>query len=123
MEKALWSVARAVEGLASGQAAITKELAKIRKSTLRSEEHFELITDNVKSLADSMEMFTRGDRYLRIREMGKLEVPEGPEYALRKTRRRLESLEQQGKEPEREPEVEPGVELEVVPIDIDMTIQ
>jgi len=76
MEKALWSVARAVEGLASGQAAITKELAKIRKSTLRSEEHFELITDNVKSLADSMEMFTRGDRYLRIREMGKLEVPE-----------------------------------------------
>ena len=55
--------------------------------------------------------------------MGKPEVPEGPEYILRKTRRRLESLEQRGKEPEREPEVEPGVEPEVVPVDIDMTIQ
>ena len=59
--------------------------------------------------------------------MGKPEVPEGLEYTLRKTRRRLESLEQWGKEPEREPEVglgvEPGVEPEVAPIDVDMTIQ
>ena len=123
LEKALWSVAHSVEGLVSGQAAIAKELAEIWKSTLRSEEHFEIIVDNVKSLADSMEMFIRSDRYLRVREMGKPEVPEGPEYTLRKTRCRLESLEQRGKEPERELEVEPGVEPEVVPIDIDMTIQ
>src|SRR5882724_4048423 len=82
LEKALWSVSRSVEGLASGQATIAKELAEIWKSTLRSEEHFEIIADNVKSLADSMEVFVCGDRYLRVREMGNLEVPEGPEYTL-----------------------------------------
>src|SRR5882724_2866809 len=86
MEKALWSVAHAVEGLESGQAAITKELAEIWKSVLHSEEHFELIVDNMKSLADSMEMFTCGDQYLRVREMGKPEVSKGPEYALQTTR-------------------------------------
>ena len=118
MEKALWLVACAIEGLPSGQAAITKELVELRKLALRLEEHFELIADNVKSMADSMEMFTRGDRYLQVREMGKPEVPEGPEYILWKTRRRLESLEQWGKEPERELEVEQGVEPEVVPVDI-----
>jgi len=127
LEKALWSVSRSIEGLALGQAAITKELAEIWKSVLHSEEHFELIVDNMKSLADSMEMFTCGDQYLRVREMGKPEVPEGPEYTLQKSRCRLESLEQRGKEPEREPEVVPGVELgvepEVVPVDIEMTLQ
>ena len=78
MEKVLWAVAHAIEGLVSGQAAITKELVELWKSALCSEEHFELIADNMKSMEDSMEMFTRGDQYLRVREMGKLEVPEGP---------------------------------------------
>ena len=61
LEKALWSVACAVEGLASGQAMIQKELVKLRKYLCHSEEHFELITDNVKSMVDSVEMFTCGD--------------------------------------------------------------
>ena len=51
--------------------------------------------------------------------MGKPKVPKGPEYVLQKTRWRLESLEQWGKELEREPEVE----LEVVPVDVEMTLQ
>jgi len=123
LEKALWSVVCAIEGLASGQAMIQKELVELQKSSHHLEEHFELIADNVKSMADSVEMLTCGDWYLQVREKGKLEVPEGPEYALWKTRQRLDSLEQRGKEPERELEVEPEMEPEVVPVDVEMTLQ
>jgi len=46
------------------------------------------LIDQVKSGADSLELFARGDRYLRMREMGK---PEGPEVEteLRPCRRKL----------------------------------
>jgi len=87
------------------------------------EEQYELIADNVKSMVDSVELFTHGDQYLRVQEMGRLEVPEGPEYILWKTRQRLESLEQRGKDPMGEPEKEPEVEPEVVPVDVEMTLQ
>ena len=55
--------------------------------------------------------------------MGRPEVPEGPEYILWKTRWRLESLEQWGKDPIGEPERESEVEPEVVPVDVEMTLQ
>jgi len=38
MEKALWAVVRTIEGLASGQAMIQKELVELQKSLLQSEE-------------------------------------------------------------------------------------
>ena len=127
MEKALWAVACTIKGLVSGQAAIQKELVKLWNSLLRSEDHFKLISNNMKSIVDSVELFTCGERYLCIQEMERPEVPEGLEYIPRKTRWRLGSLEQWGRdlirEPEKEPEVELEVEPEVVPVDIEMTLQ
>ena len=55
--------------------------------------------------------------------MGRPEVPKGLEYVLRKTRQRLESLEQWRKDPIGEPEREPEVEPEVVLVDVEMTLQ
>ena len=127
MEKALWAVVCTVEGLVSGQATLQKELIELQNSSLRSEDHFELLSNNLKSIVDLVELFTCGEHYLRVWEMGRPEVPKGLEYIPRKTRQRLGSFEQQGRdpirEPEKEPEVEPEVETEVVLVDVEMTLQ
>ena len=119
----MWVVACAVKGLASGQAAILKELVDLQNSLIRLEDHLELLSDNIKSIVDSVELFTCGERYLWVREMGKLEVPEDLEYIPRKTQWQLDSIEQRGRDPIRELEVELGVEPDVVPVDVEMTLQ
>ena len=111
----------------SRQAVIQKELVEVWNSSIRSEDHLELLSENIKSILDLVELFTHGECYLWVWDMGRPEVLEDPEYIPRKTRWQLDSIEQRGRDPIREPEVEPGVELgvepEVVPVDVEMTLQ
>src|SRR5882724_770082 len=64
-------------------------------------------------LADAMDLFLRGERFMRVREMGRLEGPAESEMVVRRHR-------MMG--PEKEPEDVPEVELEAS-CDVEMTLQ
>ena len=79
---------------------------------------------NTKVIMDVMDIFTRGEHFLRVWEMGRLEGPEESELVVRRHRRRMGKGK--GKELERNLEVVPEGVLEVEPEalgDVEMTLQ
>ena len=100
------------------QVGIWKELVGIRGSSEQTEDLLEELADQVKGAMDSIELFTWGEHFLRVWEMGKPEGLEEVENFLRKHRRRLERKEAEkekelGKKPEKEPEVVSEVDVEM----------
>src|SRR5882724_8341251 len=112
----------------------TAEVQKTPKSSGREQARWviahalealvEEMVSNTKVIVDVMDLFTQGERFLRVREMGKLEGPEESELAVRRHRRRMGKGK--GKEPESNlevvPEGVPEVELEAS-CDVEMTLQ
>jgi len=74
------------------------------------------LADHSKLTADAVELLTCGKHYLRVWEMGKLDVPEEVEVALkpRKNHPGINELER-GMNVRQSPEVAPEVAPEVVP--------
>ena len=106
MEQAQWVMAHALEDLVGEQ-------ARLRESMERQEDLLEELVANTKVITDAMDLFTRGERFLRVREMGRPEGLEGTEKVVRRHR-------MMG--PEEEPEDVPEVELEASG-DVEMTLQ
>src|SRR5882724_2168420 len=105
-EQARWAMAHALEDL-------VREQGWIRESTERQEELLEELASNTKVIADAMDLFLRGERFVRVREMGRPEGPAESEMVVR--RHRMMGPE---KEPEDVPEEEPEVSC-----DVEMTLQ
>jgi len=85
------------------------------------------MVSNTKVIADVMDLFTRGEHFLRVQEMGRLEGPEEAELVVRRNRRMGKG---KGKEPEKNTEVAPEVVPESVleveleaSCDVEMTLQ
>jgi len=119
-----WEVGRLRESSERTEAllqSLVEDRAEKRKSERRQEKLMQDLIDQVKSGADSLELFARGDRYLRMREMGK---PEGPEVEteLRPCRRKL-VFEGKGKGKERDPGERPENISEAEGQDVEMTLQ
>ena len=91
------------------------------KSERRQERLMQDLIDQVKSGADLLELFARGDQYLQMWEMGKLEGPE-VETELRPCRRKL-VFEGKGKGKERDPGERPENISEAEGQDVEMTLQ
>ena len=79
------------------------------------------LIDHVKSGADSLELFTWGDHFLQMQEMGKLEGPE-VETELRPCRRKM-VFEGKGKGKERDPGERPENNSEAEGQYVEMTLQ
>jgi len=105
-EQAQWAMAHALEDLVGEQ-------ARLQESTERQEDLLEELVANTKVIADAMDLFTWGECFLRVREMGRPEGPEGTEKVVR--RHRMMGPEE---EPEGVPEVEPEASG-----DVEMTLQ
>jgi len=93
----------------------------------RQEALMEELVLNTKVIMDAMDLFTQGEYFLRVWEMGKLEGLEEAELVVKRHRRMGKG---KGKELERNPEVAPEVVPEGVPevepeasCDIEMTLQ
>ena len=71
-EQARWAVAHALEDLVGEQ-------VHLQESVEWLEELLEELVSNTKVIADAMDLFTWGECFLRVREMGR---PEGPEDEL-----------------------------------------
>jgi len=85
----------------------------------------EELVSNTKVIADAMDLFMRGERFLRVREMGRLEGLEENKLVVRRHR-----LMGKGKELEKNLEVAPAVvpegilEVELkATCDVEMTLQ
>ena len=120
-EQVRWEMAHMLEDLVSEQ-------ARLWESVEWQEALMEELVSNTKVIADAMDLFTWGECFLRVREMGKLGGPEETELMVRKHRKRMGKGK--GKDLERNPEVAPEVVpegvLEVDPeasIDVEMTLQ
>ena len=87
------------------------EQAWLWESTQWQEELLEELVSNTKVIA--MDLFTQGEHFLRVQEMGRLEGPEETELVVRRHR-----MMGKGKEPEGILEVEPEVSC-----DIEMTLE
>jgi len=119
-EQAWWVIAHALEDLVG-------EKAWLRESTEWQEALLEEMVSNTKVTTDAMDLFTQGERFLRVREMGRLEGPKEAELVVRRHRRMRKG---KGKELEKNPEVAPEVVSESVPevepeasCDVEMTLQ
>jgi len=120
-EQAWWAIAHMLEDLVG-------EHAQLQVSTEQQEALLEEMLSNTKVIADVMDLFTQGEHFLRVREMGKLEGPEEAELVVRRHRKRMGKGK--GKELERNlevvpevvPEGAPEVELEAS-CDVEMTLQ
>ena len=120
-EQAWWVIAHALENLVGEQ-------VQLQESTEWKETLLEEMMSNTKVIVDAMDLFTWGEWFLRVQEMGKLEGTEEAELVVRRHRKRMGKGK--GKEPERNPEVVPEVVLEGVPevvpeasMDLEMTLQ
>src|SRR5882724_9800246 len=71
MEQVQWAIAHMLEDLVGEQ-------AWLRESTERQEALMEEMVSNTKVIVDVIDLFTWGEWFLRVWEMGK---PEGPEEA------------------------------------------
>src|SRR5882672_10343715 len=69
----LWELSETTEALLQ---CLVEDRAEKRKSERRQEKLMQDLIDQVKLGADSLELFARGDRYLQMWEMGKLERQE-----------------------------------------------
>src|SRR5882724_8244211 len=105
-EQAWWAMAQALEDL-------VQEQGRIWASTERQEELLEELASNTKVIADAMDLFLRGERFMRVREMGRPEGPAESEMVVRRHRM-----------------MGPEKELEDVPVvgpeasyDVEMTLQ
>src|SRR5882724_8560493 len=103
------------------------EQVRLWESVEWQEALMEELVSNTKVIADAMDLFTWGEHFLRVWEMGK---PEGPEEAELVVRRHRRMGKGKGKEPERNLEVAPEVVPENVPeaepeasCDVEMTLQ
>ena len=105
-EQAWWAMAHALEDL-------VREQGRIRESTERQEELLEELASNTKVIADAMDLFLRGECFMRVREMGRPEGPAESEMVVR--RHRMMGPE---KEPEDVLEEEPEASC-----DVEMTLQ
>ena len=88
------------------------EQAGLWESAEWQEDLLEELVANTKVIADMMDLFTWGECFLRVWEMGRPEGPEGTEMVVR--RHRMMGPE----EPEDVPEVEPEASYNV-----EMTLQ
>src|SRR5882724_10733241 len=114
-EQVHWVIAHALEDLVGEQ-------AQLWESVEQQEALLEEMVSNTKVIADTMDLFTWGERFLRVWEMGKLEGLEETELVVRRHRRRMGKGK--GKEPEKNPEVVPEGVQEVEPeasCDVEMT--
>ena len=89
------------------------EQAGLRESAEWQEELLEELVSNTKVIVDAMGLFTWGECFLRVQEMGRPEGPEETELVVRRHR-----MMGKGKELEGIPEVE----LEAS-CDIEMTLE
>src|SRR5882724_9872563 len=89
MAKALWAIAHAI-------GVLVKEQVETQESERWQERLLQSLIDQVKSLADSLELFVLWDWFLQMLEMRKLEGSEEVETQLRPCMRKWK-----GKEPER----------------------
>src|SRR5882724_8960294 len=105
-EQARWAMAHTLEDL-------VQEQGRIQESTECQEELLEELASNTKVIADAMDLFLRGERFVRVWEMGRPEGPAESEMVVR--RHRMMGPE---KEPEDVPEEEPEVSY-----DVEMTLQ
>jgi len=112
-EQAWWAMAHELEDLVGEQAGLWE-------SVEWQEELLENLVSNTKVIMDAMDLFTQGEHFLRVQEMGRLEGPEDELVVKRHWMMR------KGKEPERNPEVVAGNVPEVEPeatCDVAMTLQ
>ena len=78
-EQVQWAMAHALEDL-------VQEQGRIQVSTERQEELLEELASNTKVIVDAMDLFLRGERFMRVREMGRLEGPAESEMVVRRHR-------------------------------------
>ena len=97
-EQVQWEIAHVLEDLVGEQ-------AWLRESAEQQEALLEEMVLNTKVIADAMDLFMQGERFLRVWEMGRLEGPEETELVVRRHRMRMGK----GKELEKNPEVAPEV--------------
>jgi len=105
-EQAWWAMAHVLEDL-------VQEQGQIQASEERQEELLEELASNTKVIADAMDLFLRGEHFVRVWEMGRPEGPAESEMVVRRHR-------MMG--PEKEPEDVSEVGLEVS-CDVEMTLQ
>ena len=120
MEQVWWVIAHTLEDL-------VREKLWLQESAEQQETLLEEMVSNTKVTTDAMDLFTQGERFLRVREMGRLEGPKEAELVVRRHRRMRKG---KGKELEKNPEVAPEVVSESVPevepeasCDVEMTLQ
>jgi len=120
-EQVQWAIAHVLEDLIGEQ-------VQLLESAERQEALMEEMMSNTKVIIDAMDLFTWGEHFLRVWEMGKLEGPEEAELVVRRHRKRMGKGKV--KELERNPEVAPEVVPEGVPevepeasCDVEMTLQ
>src|SRR5882724_5309822 len=89
------------------------EQAWLWESAEWQEDLLEELVANTKVIADAMDLFTRGERFLRVREMGRPEEPEKSEMVVRRHWMMGEEKESEGVL-----EVEPKASC-----DVEMTLQ
>src|SRR5882724_7523717 len=94
-----WAIAHMLEDL-------VMEQAQLWESAEWQEALMEELVSNTKVIADVMDLFTQGECFLRVWEMGK---PEGPKEAELVVRRHRRMGKGKGKELERNPEMVPEV--------------
>src|SRR5882724_13054368 len=100
-EQAWWAMAHALEDL-------VREQVLLQESAEWQEGLLEELVSNTKVIADVMDLFTRGEHFLRVQEMGRLEGPEEAELVVRRNRRMGKG---KGKEPEKNTEASCDVEM------------
>src|SRR5882724_11188410 len=67
-EQAQWAMAHVLEDL-------VQEQGRIRESMEQQEELLEELASNTKVIADMMDLFLQGERFMRVWEMGRTEGP------------------------------------------------
>ena len=117
-EQAWWAIAHALEDLVGEQ-------AQLQESAEWQEGLLEELVSNTKVITDAMDLFMRGENFLRIQEMGRPEGPAENELVVRRHR-----MMGKGKELEKNLEVALEVVLEgilevepEVTCDVEMTLQ
>ena len=87
-EQLLWRIVHALEQLVGEQASFCEEMARIWESSKRTEGILQELVNQTKASSDVMELFMRGECFLRTQEMGKQEGSEEAESVLRRRHRR-----------------------------------
>src|SRR5882724_6560354 len=95
-EQVRWAMAHMLEDL-------VREQVLLWESAEQQEELLEEMVSNTMVIADAMDLFTWGEHFLRVREMGRLERPEKSEMVVR--RHRMMGEEEPEGVPEEEPEM------------------